>query len=219
MTHAGCLTDTHLFSSQEIAKAKILYAMEHECIAAVLCGPPGTGKTFMLQSLIDDLKSIDQVGCILSWLTLRETILSEQPDVLVIDSIDDANESELGSVIHRCRKMNPHTRFILVGTGRLLTLISRDKSLEKQIGMRAVLTSCKLADTLRLVAGILQADAPNGCYKLKSVADVIHEITAGIPGDIVKLTKLVAVVAMNHPDGVTGELIEQIHWKLDLRAA
>ena len=76
--------------------------------------------------------------------------------------------------------------------------------------MRAVLTSCKHADTLRLVAGILQADAPNGCYKLKSVADVIHEITAGIPSDIVKLTKLVAVVAMNHPDGVTGELIEQI---------
>lgn len=212
-------TDMQLLSSQEIAKAKLLYAMEKECPAAILCGPSGTGKTFMLQLLIDDLKSIGHVGRVIPWLTLRETILSEQLDVLVIDSIDDADESELGSVIYRCRNTTPRVRFILVGTGRLLTLISRDQSLEKQIGLRAALTSCTQSETHELVAGILPTDSFRGVRNIKSVADTIHEITGGIPRDIMKLAKLAAVVAMNHPDGLSSDIVEQIHWKLDLSAA
>lgn len=221
--------DTHtphpsrqLLAAQEAAVAKLAYVAEQPGAAAVLCGPPGTGKSLVLQAAARMLESAGHACRIVSWRSLREAAPGDCPDVLLVDAVDDAAAGELAAVLDRCWAINPQSRIILAGAGRMLTLIARDARLERRMGLRAVLTPCSRVETQRLVADRLATghDQASGAMTAAAVAETIHEITGGIPADIERLASLAALVAADRSTSrLTPELIERVHGRLAVTAA
>jgi DNA polymerase III delta prime subunit len=211
-----------LLAVQEAAVAKLAYVAEQPGAAAVLCGPPGTGKSLVLEAVGRMLETAGHSCCLVSWQSLRESPCGNWPDVLLVDSVDDAAEGELAAVLSRCWAAHPQTRIVLAGSGRLLTLVSRDTRLERHIGLRAVLTPCSRAETRHMVANIV-AEGPHQTelsVTAAAVADTIHEITGGIPADIDRLAGLAAVVAADRSaTTLTPEVIERVHRRLAVTAA
>ena len=211
-----------LLAVQEAAVAKLAYVAERPGAAAVLCGPPGTGKSFVLAAVARMLEAAGHSCLLIPWPALREAPPRKWPDVLLVDSVDDAGEGELAAVIGRCWSTNPQTRIVLAGAGRLLTLVSRDTRLERHIGLRAVLTPCARVETRRLVADILAQGSGQAevSATTDAVADTIHEITGGIPADIERLAGLATVLAADRSaTQLTPALIQQIHARLAVTAA
>lgn len=221
--------DTHpphpprqLLAVQEAAVAKLAYVAEQPGAAAVLCGPPGTGKSLVLEAAARMLESAGHACRIVSWRSWREAALGDCPDVLLVDAVDDAADGELAAMLDRCWAANPQARIILAGAGRLLTLMVRDARLERRIRLRAVLTPCSRAETQRLVADRLATghDQGSGSTTAAAVADTIHEITGGIPADIERLASLAALVAADRSaTRLTPEVIERVHGRLAVTAA
>lgn len=210
-----------LFAVQEAAVAKLAYVAEQPGAAAVLCGPPGTGKSLVLEAVGRRLESTGLSCRLVRWQSVRESPPDDRPDVLLVDSVDDAGEGELAAVMSRCWGGQPQTRIVLAGAGRLLTLVSRDTRLERHVGLRAVLTPCSRAETRRLVASVL-AGGPQAepSVNATAVADTIHEITGGIPADIDRLAGLASLVAADRSaTTLSPEVIERIHGRLALTAA
>lgn len=211
-----------LLAAQAAAVAKLAYVAEQPGAAAVLCGPPGTGKSLVLEAAARTLESAGHACRIVSWRSLREAAFGDCPDVLLVDTVDDAADGELAAVLDRCWAANPQARIVLAGAGRLLTLIARDARLERRMGLRAVLTPCSRAETQRLVADRLAPahDQGSGSTTAAAVADAIHEIAAGIPADIERLAGLAALVAADRSTTtLTPEVIERVHGRLAVTAA
>lgn len=219
--HASGQPQRRLLAVQEAAVAKLAYVAEQPGAAGVLCGPPGTGKSLVLEAVGRRLESTGLSCRLVSWQSLRESPLDEWPDVLLVDSVDDAKEGELAAVMSRCWAARPQARIVLAGTGRLLTLASRDPRLERHVGLRAVLTPCSRAETRRLVATILaEGSQTEPAVTAMAVADTIHEITGGIPADIDRLAGLAALVAADRSAAtLSPEVIERIHGRLAVTAA
>jgi energy-coupling factor transporter ATP-binding protein EcfA2 len=221
--------DTHtphpprqLLAVQEAAVAKLAYVAEQPGAAAVLCGPPGSGKSLVLEAAARTLESVGHACRIVSWRSLREAALGDCPDVLLVDAVDDAADGELAAMLDGCWAANPQARIILAGAGRLLTLMARDARLERRIRLRAVLTPCSRAETQRLVADRLATghDQGSGSTTAAAVADTIHEITGGIPADIERLASLAALVAADRSTTrLSPEVIERVHARLAVTAA
>jgi type II secretory pathway predicted ATPase ExeA len=211
-----------LLAVQEAAVAKLAYVAEQPAAAAVLCGPPGSGKSLVVEALKQTLEAAGLSCRIVLWQALREAPLCDGADVLLVDAVDDAAEGELATAMSRCWAGNPALRIILVGSGRLLTLVSRDTRLERRLGLRAVLTPCSRGETRRLVADALAPghDDADESAVTRAVADTIHEITGGIPGDIARLAGLAAVVAADRSAApLTPAVIERVHGRLAVTAA
>ncbi len=221
--------DTHtphpprqLLAVQEAAVAKLAYVAEQPGAAAVLCGPPGSGKSLVLEAAARTLESAGRACRIVSWRSLREAALGDCPDVLLVDAVDDAADGELATLLNHCWAANPQTRIILAGAGRLLTLIARDARLERCMGLRAVLTPCSRGETQRLVADRLATSQDPGgeVTTVAAVADTIHEITGGIPADVERLASLAALIAADRSTTrLTPEVIERVHGRLMVTAA
>lgn len=211
-----------LLAVQEAAVAKLAYAAEQPAAAAVLCGPPGTGKSLVVETVARILAVAGHACRIVTWQALRESPPREWPDVLLIDAVDDAAEGELATVMSRCWASKPEMRIILAGSGRLLTLVSRDTRLERHLGLRAVLTPCSRGETRQLVADMLTPrnnEAELSAVTL-AVADTIHEITGGIAADVTRLAGLAAVVAADRSGPpLTPAVIERVHGRLAVTAA
>lgn len=211
-----------LLAVQEAAVAKLAFAAEQPAAAAVLCGPPGSGKSLVVEAVKTTLEGAGHTCRIVPWQTLRESPPGAAADVLLVDAVDDAAEGELAAVMTRCWASNPKMRIILAGSGRLLTLVSRDTRLERHLGLRAVLTPCSRGETRRLVADILAPgnDETELSAGMWAVADTIHEITGGIPADVVRLTGLAAVVAADRSAApLAPAVIERVHGRLAVTAA
>lgn len=211
-----------LFATQEAAVAKIAYVAEQPAMAAVLCGPPGTGKSLVLATVARMLEAAGHSCGVVSWRSLQDTPLGDCPDVLLVDAVDDATNGELAAVLERCWTVNPQSRIIVAGAGRLLTLIARDARLERRIGLRAVLTPCTRTETRRMVADILAPgeDQADGSALAAAAADTVHEITGGIPADIERLASLAALMVADRSTAtLTPEVIERVHGRLAVTAA
>lgn len=211
----------NLFHSQQAAVARLQYAVTQEASLAILCGPGGSGVSTVLSafsSIIQhvahavqiDLKTLETFSKIAPYTK------SEVP-VFVIDNCHLASDGILASVSEAIWQQSPKASVVLGGRGRLLTLLARDRGLLDKVLLRSVLHPFSLAETRAVVQSRLSS---NGLFCSETVTEVIHEVTAGIPGNIFRLIGMAQLVGGGLP-GQPIEVadIEQIHERLYAAAA
>jgi type II secretory pathway predicted ATPase ExeA len=208
-----------LLPLQQRAVARLAYAIERSGTLAVLCGPPGTGKSTVLHATARVARATGRSCELVSWCDAKTLSSDIWPDVILLDDVDTAEESDVARFVGTCRSVHPGTSVILAGCGRLLTLVARDRRLERSVRLRAVVGACGRGETRALVEGVLGAAVP-AAVSSPEVIDAIHEIGGGIPSDIVRLAELAAIVAADDPGRpLTAEAVERIHARLAVTAA
>jgi len=211
----------NLFHSQQAAVARLQYAVTREASLAILCGPGGSGVSTVLSALSSSIKHMAHV--VQFDLKTLETCLKIAPSkksgalVFVIDNCHLASDGILASVSEAIWQQSPEASVVFGGRGRLLTLLARDCGLLGKVLLRSVLHPFSLAETRAVVQSRLSS---NGLFCSEAVAEVIHEVTAGIPGNIFRLIGMAQLVGGGHP-GRPIEVadIEQIHERLYAAAA
>lgn len=199
-----------LTEPQVAAFAKLACGLEGGGVA-VLCGPPGVGKTTVLEHLAADPPVAGRSSAVQEAAAWLEG--GDLPDVVLADDAHLATAADLARLLARCRR-RPTTALVLSGEGRLLTLLARDPRLAQAIRIQAALLPGCLADTQELIG------RATGTAFDDRVAAAIHEITGGVPADVLRLAGLASVVAADRPDrGLTTADIEAIHRRLAPRAA
>lgn len=214
-------TDTStLTDCQRAALAKLACGVTSQGSLAILCGPPGTGKTTVLARLAaGQVRSGSSCACLrlVDWLARLEDV-DDLPDVVIADDAHDADPAAVGRLLAAAGRRRPGVAVVLGGEGRLLTLVSRDRQIEQMVTLRATLHPFSAAETRLLLEPLLPRLAM--LPEFTSVAQTIHEIAAGIPRAARKLGELAAVVADSRPDGSLSVAdVEHIHRRLLLQAA
>jgi hypothetical protein len=139
----------------------------------------------------------------------------ELPTVVIADDAHMARDADLINLAARCRTRRPSGSLVLAGQGRLLTLMARDRRLEHATKLTAAILPGRLDDTASLVRH--HAD---GLLVDEASIIAIHEITGGVPAEILRLVDLASVVAGLDRDGrLSPATIEMIHRRLSPRAA
>lgn len=208
-----------LLPLQQRAVARLVYAIERSGTLAVLCGPSGTGKSTVLHATARVARSTGRSCSLVPWCDAKTLSSDVWPDVILLDDVDTADEGDVASFVAACRSSHPRTSVILAGCGRLLTLVARDRRLERSVRLRAVVGPCSRGETRVLVEGVLGAATP-AVVSSSEVVAAIHEIGGGIPSDVVRLAELAALVAVDDPRRpLTAEAVERIHARLAVTAA
>ncbi|MGA0039291.1 MAG: hypothetical protein ACO3NZ_05545, partial [Pirellulales bacterium] len=140
----------------------------------------------------------------------------------VLTIVDDAHKTydgaELAEVVEAGLVQQAHAAVVLVGEGRLLTLLARQPDLEQRVDLRAPLKPWGLQDTRLLTSRLLPGfggmpDADSLCLR-------IHELAAGIPRQLMRLIETVAMVRSAEPKHlVTVDDLETFHRRLFVQAA
>lgn len=213
--------DVEMFTDgQRAALARITCGSEQPGSLALLCGPPGTGKSSVLARLAAGAARRNR-SCAVRRLTdwIDERADGEAvPDLVIADDAHDGDAETIGRLLASCRSRRPAAAVVLAGEGRLLTLVSRDQRIEQGIGLRATLHPFSVAETRRLLEPLLPGLVATPSFD--DVARTIHEIAAGIPRAALKLAELAAIVAGSRADGSLGAAdVERIHRRLSLQAA
>lgn len=205
-----------LTEPQSAALAKLACGVTGGEGLALLCGPPGAGKTTVLERLAADLRSLGRSVTVADVAGLLEPSATPA-DVVIADDAHLVDAADLGRLLARCRTAWSGAVLVLAGQGRLLTLLARDPRLSEAARIRAILLPGSLADT----AALLERRAAAGGLRLdeRAVA-ILHEIAGGTPAGVMRLAELADVVAASTPDGlVTATDIEAIHRRLSPQAA
>lgn len=209
-----------LSTAQQAAVAKLSYVVETAGAVAVLCGPAGVGKSLVLASLARSPTLRGRAVHVMSPATGYDLLAATgtSPDVVLIDDAHRMTDHELAGLVASCRGSTSQAGIVLAGEGRLLTMLSRDQSLERLVRLRVALPPFSREETRLLVAARTGAAAPLGDDD--GVATTIHEITGGIPARIVQLADLARVVVDSRPGTpLTRHEIEAIHERLAINAA
>ena len=205
-----------LTEPQLAALAKVACGIETGAAVALLCGPAGVGKTTVLEQLASDPRLAPDdlpIRDVAAWLSTP----GDLPAVLLADDAHLASEHDLAQLLARAKSRRPAAAVILAGQGRLLTLVARDRRIEQAVRIRAPLLPGSAADTAALVTATASAEGPRFA---DAAILAIHEIAAGVPGDVVRLTELAGLVAPALVDGlVTADDVEAVHRRLTPRAA
>jgi type II secretory pathway predicted ATPase ExeA len=206
-------TSLSLTQPQLGALAKITCGVESRSGIVLLCGPSGVGKTTVLEYLAAELQSEDP-GCTVR--SVDEWLASDElPCVVIADDAHMASDADLIRLAGRCRGRGPSASLVLAGQGRLLTLMARDRRLEQATKLAASILPGHLDDTASLVR-----DHADGILVDEASLNAMHEITGGVPADILRLVDLASVVAASDRDGrLSPSTIEMIHRRLSPRAA
>ena len=217
-----------LAESQQTALARLHEVLRRGGLA-VLCGPSGTGKT-MLAHRFASACAQTPGWAVRGPCGVREFLeqaTADAPDVLSgerrwLAVIDDAhragNGTELARVVDSLQRPAARAVLVLVGEGRLLTLLSRQPDLEQRVVLRAPLKPWHFQETQRLLGRRLPSlgaspDAESLCLRL-------HELAAGIPRQLVRLIDTLAMVLSAEPSHrVTLDDLETFHRRLSLQAA
>jgi hypothetical protein len=191
--HDVARTDAVLTAAQEAALARLFCAVTGAVGRgaatggiSLLCGPAGTGKTTLARRLGAGLAT--EVRPLAAWLDATTL-----PDLVVADDAHETDAATLAGFIARCAARRPAAGLVLVGEGRLLTLVSRDPRIERAIGLRAILRPCTPADTRDLLVR-------HGGHAVAAV-QTVHEITGGIAVEIIRLAGLAGILADSRPGG------------------
>lgn len=207
---------TQLTPLQRVALAKVACGIGAGAGAAILCGPAGVGKTTVLQQLASDPRVAHEDLPILdvaAWLATSDDL----PPIMLVDDAHLASDHELVQLLARANARRPEATVILAGQGRLLTLLARDRRIEQAVRIRASLLPGSLADTSALVAAVAPADGP--AFDDAAIL-AIHEITGGVPGDVMRLAELAGLVAPELPNGlITADDVEALSRRLAPQAA
>jgi type II secretory pathway predicted ATPase ExeA len=205
-----------LSEPQLAALAKVACGVEAGAGVTLLCGPAGVGKTTVLERLAadprlgSDLLSIRDVG---AWLSTS----GDLPAIVLVDDAHLASDEDLSRLVAIVKSSRPAAAVVLAGQGRLFTLVARERRIEQAVRIRAALLPGSLADTSTLVSAAAPADAPR--FDEQAIL-AIHEISAGVPGNVVRLAELAGVVAPGLTDGpITADDVEAIHRRLAPQAA
>lgn len=212
---------TLLTLGQQAAVARLAYAVESPAAVAVLCGPPGVGKSLVLDHVAMAC-SIHQRPC--HRCTWRDGMPEAVPSAAGgggVELVDDAHEAtpdELAKLVESRRRHDPASSIVLAGEGRLLTLIARDARIEQAVILRATLKPFSIAESTLAVATRLP---PGGTQvERDAIVRVIHDLAAGIPARVVRLADLLQTVAAGTPSRrLTPADVEAVHRRLTLQAA
>jgi len=208
-------TSPTLLPPAEAAVARLLHAIDVGGLA-VLCGPPGTGKTFVLDELAGRAAAAGHT--VLRAAAAVTEAVGEA--VLLVDAADAARDPselrQLAAGSGRDRHAASHRCVILAGAGRLLTLVARDAQLREAVRLRGVLRPWRFEETHRYaqtrptVAEALDGEAMR----------TLHELAAGVPRMVVRLLETAAVVLRGHPGRrLMAADIESFHRRLFIDAA
>lgn len=206
---------------QQAAVARLAYALESPAAVAILCGPPGVGKSLVLGRLAD-ARSIHGRPCHrCAWRDGAPMILpgvASGDAILLVDDAHEATEEALATLVESSRRTHPAGGIVLAGEGRLLTLVARDARIEQGVILRATLGPFTRAESTLAVAARLP---PGGSpAERDALTQAIHDLAAGIPARVVRLAELVQTVASGMPSGrLTPADVEAVHRRLTLQAA
>lgn len=212
-----------LLPAQQAALAKVACAVTKPGSLALLCGPHGTGKTTLLARLGADERLRDRSvehHDFEGWDAMADASTG-LPDVVLVDDAHLAPDGGLARLVGRCLRRTG-TSVVLAGEGRLLSLVARDSRVEQAVTLRASLRPCSPEESRGLLDAVLPLAicARPDADDRDPVARTIHEITAGIPADIVRLAGLAGVVAASRIAPHIGvDDVEALHRRLSPRAA
>jgi type II secretory pathway predicted ATPase ExeA len=197
------------------ALAKIACGVETASGITLLCGPSGVGKTTILEHFAADRSGKDVPTCairdVAEWLGTEDDL----PDVVIADDAHMASEADLVHLLARCRARRPAASLVLAGQGRLLTLVARERRLKQATVLTATILPGRLDDT----AAVVKHHAMSPLVHETTLV-AIHEIAAGVPGDVKRLLDLADVVAgSNRERSLSPDTIEAIHRRLSPCAA
>lgn len=219
----ACTTTPICFThAQQAALARIAYCLDRPRSVALLCGPTGVGKTFLLETIAVSPQCAAKAVVRCGFGTLQQCLAAESvlpvPKVLLIDDAHRAQDGELSPLIERYFQRQPAGAVVLAGAGRLLSLAARDSRLEQAVSLRAVLPPFTLDESRAFLASQLPPAAT--LEKPDEVARTIHEIAAGIPTALQRLANLAKLLAQANPGRpLVPADIEAIHRRLSLQAA
>lgn len=210
-----------LTEPQRAALAKVACGCQTEGSLAVLCGPPGVGKTTVLEQLAGDGRTAAATAgsgraiCdVAGWLACPDDL----PRLVLADDAHLATDAELARLLGRCQRQQPASALVLTGQGRLLTLVARDRRLSEATRIRVSLLPGSRADTATLLGSL--SLAATGPARDEAVIDTVHELAAGVPAAVRRLADLASIVAASRPDGcLLPSEIEAIHRRLSPHAA
>jgi type II secretory pathway predicted ATPase ExeA len=221
-----------LTPTQEAAVARVGCGMTDRSGSAargpvvLLCGPAGVGTTTVLHALAAGLAATcsTDIRTAADWITALDTRGLALPDVVIADNAHESSSRDILRLITAIRDQRRQMGLVLAGEGRLLSVVARDVRLERAVGMRATLRPLTATETRAIVAECLANSDPPGEVgqhdPLAEAARSIHEIAAGMPGAVVRITGQAAIVADSRPDRqLTAADIELVHRRLSLTAA
>ena len=201
-----------LTASQEAALARVRFGIERPAGIVLLVGPAGAGKTHVLGFLAAELSARGVALLHAAGDAAGARPAAPERAVALADDAHDLSDGELAAVAALGRSVP----VVLSGRGRLLTLVDRHGRLATDSRLRAVVTPCTPDESRRLVEVRLAAA---GCGSPDPEAlRVMHEIAAGIPGRLLRLADLVAVVAASGRR-LSADDVEAIHGRLGPDAA
>jgi len=206
---------------QQAAVARLAYALESAAAVAILCGPPGVGKSLVL-GRVAATASIHGRPCHrCAWRDGAPTILADGASgdtILLVDDAHEATAEALATLVESWPRTHPAGGVVLAGEGRLLTLVTRDARIEKAVMLRATLGPFTRAESTLAVATRLESGGSPAERDL--LARAIHDLAAGIPARVVRLAELVQTVAEGTPSHrLTPADVEAVHRRLSLQAA
>jgi len=217
MTRTG--TALTLTLGQQAAVARLAYALESSAAVAILCGPPGVGKSLVLGHVAVarplHVRSIHRCA----WRDIATTDFHEGPPedaILLVDDAHAAASDALAALVESWRHRAPAGGIVLAGEGRLLTLVGRERRIEETVVLRATLGPFTLAESMLAVAARLSISGTQA--EREGIVRVIHDLAGGIPARVVRLAELAQVVSAAK-GGITPDDVEAVHRRLSLQAA
>jgi DNA polymerase III delta prime subunit len=206
---------------QQAAVARLAYALESPAAVAILCGPPGVGKSLVLGRAVATPPIHGRPCHRCGWRDGAPTILPDGAGgdaILLVDDAHEATAEALATLVESWRRNHPAGGVVLAGEGRLLTLVARDARIERAVILRATLGPFTRAESTLAVAAWLPPGGSRAEHD--ALVQAIHDLAAGIPARVVRLAELVQTVASGMPAGrLTPADVEAVHRRLSLQAA
>lgn len=214
-------TAPSLTLGQQAAVARLAYALEVPAAVAILCGPPGVGKSLVLGHVAAARPLHGRPVQRCAWRDGVPTALQGGPQddaILLVDDAHEAAADALAALIDSWRRRAPSGGLVFAGEGRLLTLVARDRRLEQAVMLRATLGPFTLEESTLVVAPRLSlAGTP---AEHAALVRAIHDLAGGIPARVVRLAELAQTIAAGTPTGrLTPDDVEAVHRRLSLQAA
>ena len=214
-------TALSLTLGQQAAVARLAYALETPATVAILCGPPGVGKSLVLGRVAAARPLHGRLVHRCAWRGGVPTSLhdeSRDDAVLLVDDAHEATADALAALVESWHRRAPSGGLVLAGEGRLLTLVARDGRIEQAVMLRATLGPFTLEESTLVVASRLSLTGTQS--ENEALVRTIHDLAGGIPARVVRLAELAQTIAAGAPAGrITPDDVEAVHRRLSLQAA
>ena len=205
-----------LTQMQQAAYAKLLWASAQPKSLSVLVGPGGVGKTLIGKLMASDAR-VDGI-CKMIDADAIDNTRNFLPDGACIILVDNAHKIEAVtlSLIFKSIEFSETVRraLILIGQGRLLTLLHKQPEIERAVRIRAVLLPWSFEETTQQVVLHLGESAVSD-----EAIEIIHESSAGVPAAVLNVLELAKILIASLARPLDGHDMEKLVGRLRLIAA